>query len=162
MSTAIPIIRQDGEGEQMWFAGGGTFTGTCLAIWDLTRDYWDPSNLSPDYSRGDGCDGGNAADIPIAPTLITLQELNAALPDGFIHHALRFTMQNNRIRSTAYVHPATHYGFGGTTGGPDTLPTGARCPAPRRRARSCTCSNTRSRAASTRTGSTGRTDRPFP
>ena len=26
MSTAVPIIRQDGEGEQMWFAGGGTFT----------------------------------------------------------------------------------------------------------------------------------------
>ena len=26
MSNAIPIIRQDGEGEQMWFAGGGTFT----------------------------------------------------------------------------------------------------------------------------------------
>jgi hypothetical protein len=108
-------------------ASGGTFTGTCLAIWDLTRDYWDPSNLSPDYSRGDGCDGGNAADIPIAPTLVTLQELNAALAgDGIIHHALRFTMQNNRIRSTAYVHPATHYGFGGTTGGSDTLPTGAR------------------------------------
>jgi quercetin dioxygenase-like cupin family protein len=26
MSTAVPIIRQDGEGEQMWFAGGGAFT----------------------------------------------------------------------------------------------------------------------------------------
>jgi quercetin dioxygenase-like cupin family protein len=26
MSTAIPIIRQDGEGELMWFAGGGAFT----------------------------------------------------------------------------------------------------------------------------------------
>ena len=26
MSTAVPIIRQDGEGEQMWFAGGGVFT----------------------------------------------------------------------------------------------------------------------------------------
>jgi len=108
-------------------ATGGTFTGTCLAIWDLTRDYWDPANLSPDYSRGDGCDGGNAADLPIAPTLLTLQELDAALAgDGIIHHALRFTMVNNRIRSTAYVHPATHYGFGGTSGGPDTLPTGAR------------------------------------
>jgi serine/threonine-protein kinase len=35
-------------------------------------------------------------------------------------------MVNSRIRSTAYVHPATHYGFGGTTGGPTTLPTGAR------------------------------------
>ena len=26
MSTAIPMIRQDREGEQMWFAGGGAFT----------------------------------------------------------------------------------------------------------------------------------------
>ncbi len=26
MNSAVPIIRQDGEGEQMWFAGGGVFT----------------------------------------------------------------------------------------------------------------------------------------
>jgi quercetin dioxygenase-like cupin family protein len=26
MSTAVPIIRQAGEGEQLWFAGGGVFT----------------------------------------------------------------------------------------------------------------------------------------
>jgi quercetin dioxygenase-like cupin family protein len=26
MSTAVPIIRQEGEGEQLWFAGGGVFT----------------------------------------------------------------------------------------------------------------------------------------
>lgn len=108
-------------------ATGGAFTGTCLAIWDLTRDYWGPSNRSPGYSRGDTCDGGTAADLPIAPMLLTTQELNAAIAgDGIIHHALRFTLKNNRIRSTAYVHPATHYGFGGTTGGDDTLPTGAR------------------------------------
>ncbi len=25
MSAAVPIIRQDGEGERMWFAGGGAF-----------------------------------------------------------------------------------------------------------------------------------------
>jgi hypothetical protein len=108
-------------------ATGGTFTGTCLAIWDLTRDYWNPANRSPDYSRGDACDGGTASDLPIAPMLITAEELNAAIAgDGIIHHALRFTIKNNRIRSTGYVHPATHYAFSGTTGGPDTLPTGAR------------------------------------
>ena len=106
---------------------GGTFTGTCLAIWDLARDYWSASNLSPGYSRGDTCDGGTAADLPIAPMLLTSEELAAALAgDGIIHHALRFTLKNNRIRATGYVHPATHYGFGGTTGGSDTLPTGAR------------------------------------
>jgi len=37
-------------------ATGGTFQGTCLAIWDLTRDYWSPANHSPNYSRGDACD----------------------------------------------------------------------------------------------------------
>jgi serine/threonine-protein kinase len=108
-------------------ATGGTFTGNCLAIWDLTRDYWSPANHSPDYSRGDACDGGTAADLPIAPMLITTDELNAALAgDGIIHHALRFTIDNNRISSSAYVHPATHYAFSGTTGGTDSLPTGAR------------------------------------
>jgi len=108
-------------------ATGGVFTGGCLAIWDLTHDYWGPSNHSPSYSRGDTCDGGTAADLPIGPMLLTAEELRAALAgDGMIHHALRFTLKNNRIRSNAYVHPATHYGFGGTTGGADTLPTGAR------------------------------------
>lgn len=31
MSSAVPIIRQDGEGELMWFAGGGTFTWKATA-----------------------------------------------------------------------------------------------------------------------------------
>lgn len=31
MSSAIPIIRQDGEGERMWFAGGGAFTWKATA-----------------------------------------------------------------------------------------------------------------------------------
>ena len=108
-------------------ATGGTFTGTCLAIWDLTRDYWNPANHSPDYSRGDACDGGTASDLPIAPMLITAEELDAAIAgDGILHHALRFTLDNNRISSSGYVHPATHYAFSGTTGGADSLPTGAR------------------------------------
>lgn len=31
MSSAVPIIRQDGEGELMWFAGGGTYTWKATA-----------------------------------------------------------------------------------------------------------------------------------
>jgi hypothetical protein len=59
--------------------------------------------------------------------LLTSEELKAAIADdGIIHHALRFTIRNDRIRSTGYVHPATHFGFNGTTGGDDSLPTGAR------------------------------------
>ena len=32
MSTAVPIIRQEGEGEQLWFAGGGVFTMKASAV----------------------------------------------------------------------------------------------------------------------------------
>ena len=31
MSSAVPIIRQAGEGERMWFAGGGVFTWKATA-----------------------------------------------------------------------------------------------------------------------------------
>jgi quercetin dioxygenase-like cupin family protein len=31
MSSAVAIVRQDGEGEQMWFAGGGAFTWKATA-----------------------------------------------------------------------------------------------------------------------------------
>lgn len=31
MSSAVPIIRQSGAGEQMWFAGGGAFTWKATA-----------------------------------------------------------------------------------------------------------------------------------
>ena len=31
MSTAVPIIRQQGEGERMWFAGGGVMTWKATA-----------------------------------------------------------------------------------------------------------------------------------
>src|ERR1700716_3128062 len=42
MSDAMPVIRQDGEGEQLWFAGGGVFTmkattaetGGSFAMWE--------------------------------------------------------------------------------------------------------------------------------
>lgn len=57
MSTAVPVIRQDGEGEQMWFAGGGTFTwkatgaetgGAFLLIEDrMVRGKTTPLHLHP-------------------------------------------------------------------------------------------------------------------
>lgn len=100
-------------------ATGGTFTGSCLVVWDLTRDYWQPK-APPDFSRGDGCNGADAGDMPIAPLLLTEEELAA----GTVAHALRFTISNNRIRAGVYVHPATH--IGGPTGGADTLPYGSR------------------------------------
>ena len=98
-------------------ATGGTFTGTCLVIWDLTKDYWEPA-APPNFSRGDHCNGADAGDMPMAPLLLTAEEIKS----GKIKHALRFTISNNRIRKGVYVHPATH--VGGPSGGSDTLPYG--------------------------------------
>jgi serine/threonine-protein kinase len=100
-------------------ATAGDFSGACLVVWDLTRDYWKPQ-AAPNFSRGDGCNGADAGDMPIAPLLLTADELAAKE----VKHALRFTMSNNRIRSGVYVHPTTH--IGGPSGGSDTLPYGAR------------------------------------
>jgi serine/threonine-protein kinase len=100
-------------------ATGGTFTGTCLVVWDLTKDYWKPA-APPNFSRGDHCNGADAGDMPIAPLLLTADEISA----GEIPHALRFTISNNRIRAGVYVHPATH--IGGPSGGSNTLPYGSR------------------------------------
>jgi hypothetical protein len=48
----------------------------------------------------------------------------ADIASGAIKHALRFTIDNNRIASSVYVRPATH--LGGPTGGSNMLPYGAR------------------------------------
>jgi hypothetical protein len=98
---------------------GGTFTAKCLVVWDLTKDYW-VAQAPPNYSRGDGCTGADAAGLPMAPLVLTKQDIAS----GNVKHALRFTIDNNRIAETVYVHPATH--LGGPTGGSDMLPYGAR------------------------------------
>ncbi len=94
---------------------GGTFTGTCLAVWDLTKDYWQAG--SP-FSRGDGCNGPDAADMPIAVLLLKKAEIAAHQ----INHAMRFTIDNSKIDDTYYVHPTTHLGGAGT----NKLPYGTR------------------------------------
>ncbi|HEY1587859.1 MAG TPA: hypothetical protein VGH63_19300, partial [Polyangia bacterium] len=102
-------------------ATGGTFTGNCLVIWDLTKDYWaNPSTVGASFSRGDGCNGADAADLPMATLILKTSEIQA----GVINHAMRFTIPNDRIRADVYLHPATH--LGGPTGGATTLPYGAR------------------------------------
>ena len=98
-------------------ATGGTFTGSCLVVWDLTHDYW--ANTTP-FSRGDGCNGADAGDQPIAPLLLKKAEIAA----HSITHAMRFTINNPMIDNTYYVHPATHLGGSGTP--LQTLPYGAR------------------------------------
>jgi hypothetical protein len=98
-------------------AAGGTFTGSCLVVWDLTHDYWQPGMP---FSRGDGCNGADAADLPMSPLLIKKAEIAA----HNINHAMRFTIANGKIDGTYYVHPTTHLGGSGPSG--TTLPYGAR------------------------------------
>ena len=100
-------------------AVGGTFSSMCLVIWDLTKDYWGAAN-PPNFSRGDGCTGADAAGLPMAPLILTKEDIAS----GNVKHALRFTIDNNRIAADVYVHPATHYG--GPIGGTDMMPYGAR------------------------------------
>jgi len=97
-------------------ARGGVFSGACLVVWDLTRDYWKPS--AP-FSRGDGCNGADAADLPIAPLLLKKSEI----AEHVISHAMRFTLPKAKIDSKYYVHPTTHLGGGNVQPG---IPYGAR------------------------------------
>ncbi len=102
---------------EMWEANisGSTFTGGCVAVWDLGKSY--PANL-----RGDGCTSADAGGFPIAAMLFTADEVYA----GEIPHAIRFILPNARIRGgDVYVHPGTHT-TGATSGGPNAPPYGVR------------------------------------
>jgi len=114
---------------EMWRADitGGTATGTpfnggCLAVWDLTRDYWKPAAPPAPFARGDQCTSADAAGYPMAALLFSADEVAA----GSLNHAIRFILPNDRIRKGEYVHPATHSGAGKGTPTTDTVPYGAR------------------------------------
>jgi hypothetical protein len=95
-----------------------TVQGACAVVWDLCQQY-------PDNLRGDQCtryssytfklhsfitnfnDSTDAAGFPIAPFLVTADELAA----GEIPHALRFIIPNQAIKEGFYIHPATHAGI---------------------------------------------------
>ncbi|MFN8223442.1 MAG: cupin domain-containing protein [Gaiellales bacterium] len=54
--SAIPIIRQDGEGERMWFAGGGTITWKATGeetngAFLLFEDYMEQGKVTPLHSH---------------------------------------------------------------------------------------------------------------
>jgi len=76
-----------------------TISGLCAVEWNLCQLY-------PVNGRGDQCTSTDAAGFPIAPLLVTADELAA----GNVPHALRFIMPNKVMRKGYYVHPATHAG----------------------------------------------------
>jgi serine/threonine-protein kinase len=100
---------------EMWTADitEGVFTGGCLAVWDLDLLY-------PPDGRGEQCTSADAAGFPIAPLLISPDEVAA----GTIDHALRFILPNSRMRELVYVRPASH--AGGPSGPATAVPYGAR------------------------------------
>src|SRR2546425_2054460 len=100
---------------EMWRANivGSTFPGGCAAVWDLTRAY--PTTL-----RGDQCTSADAAGFPMAAMLFSADEVAS----GAINHAIRFILPNSRMRSGAYVRPATH--AGAPSGGGNLPPYGVR------------------------------------
>ena len=56
MSSAVSIIRHDGEGEQMWFAGGGAFTWKATAAetggtFILMEDRMEGGKVTPLHSH---------------------------------------------------------------------------------------------------------------
>jgi hypothetical protein len=100
---------------EMWRANivEGDFDGGCLAVWDLDLLY-------PPEGRGEQCTSADAAGFPIAPLLISPDEVAA----GSIDHALRFILPNSRMRAGVYVRPASH--AGGPSGPATAVPYGAR------------------------------------
>src|SRR3954453_6378033 len=58
MTTAVPIIRQQGEGERMWFAGGGVFTWKATAqetggAFLLIEDHLERGKVTPLHRHPD-------------------------------------------------------------------------------------------------------------
>lgn len=100
---------------EMWRADITTesFAGGCLAVWDLEVLY-------PPEGRGEQCTSADAAGFPIAPLLISPDEVAA----GSIEHAVRFILPNPRMRAGVYVRPASH--AGGPSGPATAVPYGAR------------------------------------
>ncbi len=110
------VIQRDKLYEQ-WTAdidSQNNYSGGCLAVWDLTRDY-------PDTLRGDQCSSSDAAGLPIAPLLFDADEVAS----GEIRHAVRFALPNTHLRTRTYVRPATH-ATGAASAGMDGVPYGAR------------------------------------
>jgi hypothetical protein len=81
--------------------GGGNqaVAAKCAVLWDLEYAYGE-------HLRGQNCTSADAAGLPIAPLLVTADEV----ANGEINHALRFILQNSLMRDNLHVYPATHSG----------------------------------------------------
>src|SRR5215467_1562852 len=92
---------------------GAGIVGGCAVLWDVTKTY-------PDNLRGDQCTSADAAGFPMSAMLPDADEVAS----GSVNHAIRFALPNPSIRSSVYVHPASH--AGGPSGGANLPPYGVR------------------------------------
>jgi|SRR5215831_327010 len=88
--------------------GGASWNADCGAVFDLNSNALRPA----------GWTSADAAGLPIFPGLVRYDEV---IEQGFIGHALRFTVQSSRH---AYVAPARHYASSSTN--PNLPPMGMR------------------------------------
>jgi serine/threonine-protein kinase len=102
-----------------------TLDDGALAIWPFSPPGGYPVNL-----RGDVCTSADAGGFAIAPMLVTVEEVAAALDSAHpvpINHAIRLVLPNSRIASGRYIRPATHTTHGAAWAGATTgVPYGAR------------------------------------
>jgi hypothetical protein len=104
---------------------GAGLNSLCLIKWHLNLVY--PAN-----GRGDECTTADAAGFPMAPLIISADDVFAAtqVTNGDLGHAIRFILENSSMRSDNagetmyYVHPASH--AGAPTGPSGAIPYGAR------------------------------------
>lgn len=109
------------ESYQTFVDNSGGLNSLCLVKWHLNRVY-------PQNGRGDGCTSADAAGFPMAPLITNADEVSAALVGnggiGYLNHALRFIMPNDRMRANVYVYPASHIGSPNSPNG-SAIPYGA-------------------------------------
>ena len=81
-------------------ATGGTFTGDCLVVWDLTKDYpGQPVDDGRQLFARRRLQRRRRRRHPMAPLIIQTSDIQA----GVINHAMRFTLPNAKIRKGIYV-----------------------------------------------------------
>ncbi len=136
MSTAVPIIRQDGEGEEMWFAGGGTFTWKATAAetdraFLLMEDRMERGKVTPLHSHPDE---DEAIYVLEGELLVDVEgERHAVRQGGFFYaprgvpHAFMVTSETARV--LALQTPGTGEAFYRQAGEPIGSATDAPRPA---------------------------------
>jgi quercetin dioxygenase-like cupin family protein len=136
MSTAVPIIRQDGEGEQMWFAGGGAFTwkatsaetgGAFIMLEDrMVRGKTTPLHLHPNEDE--------AIYVLAGELLVHIEGDEQRVGPGGLFFAPRgvphaFVVTSETARVLAWQTPGTGESFYRDAGEPVETPEDAARPA---------------------------------